>query len=113
MDLHITTRKRRHFYQKVWPFEIPLGALIPKDTDNLLPACKNIGTTQLTNGSFREHPTEWNIGESAGYLAAFAIDKNVTPSEVRNTPELLQEFQKHLEKCGIMLRWDHNTIEPV
>jgi len=113
MDLHMTTRKRRHFYQKAWPFEIPLGALIPKDTDNLLPACKNIGTTQLTNGSFREHPTEWNIGESVGYLAAFALDKGVTPSVVRNTPELLKAFQQHLEANGIVLHWDHSQIEPV
>ena len=113
MDLHVTTRKRRHFFQKAWPFEIPLGALIPKDTDNLLPACKNIGTTQLTNGSFREHPTEWNIGESVGYLAAFALDKNITPSAVRNNKDLLAEFQKHLEEMGIQLRWDHSIIEPV
>ena len=24
------------------PFQIPLGALVPRDADNLLPACKNI-----------------------------------------------------------------------
>ena len=40
--------------------------------ENLLPACKNIGTTHLTNGCYRLHPVEWNIGESVGELAAFA-----------------------------------------
>ena len=29
------------------PFQIPLGALIPERVENLLPACKNIGTTHI------------------------------------------------------------------
>ena len=33
---------------------------------NLLPAGKNIGTTHITNGCYRLHPVEWNIGEVAG-----------------------------------------------
>src|SRR5206468_9538617 len=48
------------------PFQIPLGSLIPKRVENLLPACKNLGTTHITNGCYRLHPVEWNIGESAG-----------------------------------------------
>ena len=40
---------------------------------NLLPACKNIGTTHITNGCYRLHPVEWNIGEAAGVLAAEAM----------------------------------------
>ncbi|MDP6220184.1 MAG: FAD-dependent oxidoreductase, partial [Candidatus Thalassarchaeaceae archaeon] len=33
------------------PFQIPLGALFPRDGPvNLLAACKNIGTTHMTNG---------------------------------------------------------------
>ena len=52
------------------PFEIPLGALLPRRVTNLLPAGKNIGTTHITNGCYRLHPVEWNIGEAAGALAA-------------------------------------------
>jgi hypothetical protein len=113
MDLHLTTRHRRHFYQKAWPFEIPLGALISKDTDNIIPACKNIGTTQLTNGCFREHPTEWNIGESAGYLTVFALKNNILPRNILKSPEKLKEFQNFLESRGILLHWDKNIIEPI
>lgn len=29
---------------------------------------KNIGITHITNGCYRLHPVEWNIGEAAGYL---------------------------------------------
>ena len=46
---------------------------------NLLPAGKNIGTTHITNGCYRLHPVEWNIGEVAGALAAFCLDRATTP----------------------------------
>ena len=55
------------------PFEIPLGALLPERVENLLPACKNIGTTHITNGCYRLHPVEWNIGEAAGALGGLDI----------------------------------------
>ena len=42
------------------------------------PACKNIGTTHITNGCYRLHPVEWNIGEAAGALAAFAHARGVS-----------------------------------
>ena len=48
------------------PFQIPLGALLPVRVHNLLPAGKNLGTTHITNGCYRLHPVEWNIGEAAG-----------------------------------------------
>ena len=66
------------------PFEIPLGALIPRRVENLLPAGKNIGTTHITNGCYRLHPVEWNVGEVAGALAAFCLDHAATPRAVRN-----------------------------
>ncbi|RFA07110.1 hypothetical protein B7R21_16755 [Subtercola boreus] len=44
------------------PFEIPLGSLIPQRVRNLLPAAKNIGTTRISNSSYRLQPVEWSIG---------------------------------------------------
>ena len=87
-----------------WPFQIPLGALIPKRVENLLPASKNIGTTHITNGCYRLHPVEWNIGEAAGALAAFCLDENLSPRAVRNGP-LLNEFQARLKADGVELSW--------
>jgi hypothetical protein len=49
-DVGISTRTR--------PFQIPLGALIPVRTQNLIAAAKNIGTTHITNGCYRLHPVE-------------------------------------------------------
>ena len=36
---------------KHWCQQIPLGALIPIRVENVLPACKNLGVTAVTNGS--------------------------------------------------------------
>lgn len=87
------------------PFQIPLGALIPMRMRNLIAASKNIGTTHITNGCYRLHPVEWNIGEAAGALAAFAIKRNVDPAAVRSAPASLREFQDLLLSEGVPLAW--------
>ena len=74
IDLHPSTRGRNYVDVASWPFQIPLGALIPVRVENLLPAAKNLGVTHITNGCYRLHPVEWNIGEAAGALAAHALN---------------------------------------
>jgi FAD dependent oxidoreductase len=105
IDLHPTARGDNYLDVEALPFQIPLGALIPKRVRNLLPACKNIGTTHITNGCYRLHPIEWNIGEAAGNLSAFCLAKNVQPRQVRNDKNLLREFQNELVKKGFELEW--------
>ena len=105
MDLHITTTGDHGAYGSTLPFQIPLGALIPRRVENLLPACKNLGVTHLTNGCYRLHPVEWNIGEAAGSLAAFCVAQKKAPRQVRNQPELLADFQKLLAGDGVRLHW--------
>jgi hypothetical protein len=72
---------------------------------NLLPACKNIGATHITNGCYRLQPVEWNIGESAGLLAAFCILCSVETHQVYETPALLEEYQNLLRDQGVPLAW--------
>jgi hypothetical protein len=105
MDLHPSTGGRVGFYNPTYPFQIPLGALIPVRIDNLLPTCKNLGVTHVTNGCYRLHPVEWNIGESAGYLAAYCLKHHIQPREVLNTVEYLADFQRLLQTEGIELNW--------
>ena len=88
-----------------WVQQIPLGALVPVRIENLLPACKNVGTTHITNGAFRVHPAEWNIGESAGALAAFCVQRKALPRQVRTKPALLEDFQRQLRSLGVELEW--------
>jgi hypothetical protein len=92
---------------KHWPQQLPLGALLPVRVDNLLPACKNIGATHVTNGCFRLHPNEWSTGEAAGHLAAFCLDRGVRPRAVRAAPEHLAALQNRLERDGVELEWPH------
>jgi hypothetical protein len=92
-------------FEPTLPFQIPLGALIPVKTKNLLPACKNIGTTHLTNGAYRLHPIEWAIGEAAGVLATFCLEQNLTPKQVWGNKSLTKALQKKLLKQGAPLEW--------
>lgn len=105
MDLHLTTRGDRGQYGATLPFQIPLGALLPRRMENLLPAAKNLGVTHLTNGCYRLHPIEWNIGESVGHIVAFALAHRTSPRAVRNTPALLSAYQQELMGAGIPLAW--------
>lgn len=106
MDLHQTIKTHSFFFAPVTPFEIPLGALIPVRMKNLLPACKNIGATHLTGGCYRLHPVEWNIGESAGTLAAYCVEQGVTPAEVWENEKHLHAYQQVLEDQGVQLHWN-------
>jgi hypothetical protein len=105
IDLHPTTRLRTYVDIGSWPFQIPLGALIPIRVENLLPAGKNLGVTHITNGCYRVHPVEWNVGEAAGALAAHCLDRGTTPRQVRNAPESLAEFQRLLGRLGVVIAW--------
>jgi hypothetical protein len=79
IDLHPSTGGRNYFDIPYHPFQIPLGSLIPIRMDNLLAASKNIGTTHITNGCYRLHPVEWNVGEAAESLAAYCVEKGLIP----------------------------------
>ena len=102
-----------HINLAALPFQIPLGALIPVRVENLLPGCKNIGTTHLTNGCFRLHPVEWNIGEAAGLLAGFCLERKVTPIAVREDRQLLSDFQDLCLAQGFELEWPKLRAEEV
>lgn len=106
IDLHPSTGGRTYIDIANWPAQIPLGALLPVRVENLLPACKNLGTTHITNGCYRLHPIEWNIGEAAGALAAHCLEHKLTPRQVRNTETHLRDFQHVLHVIlGIPLEW--------
>jgi hypothetical protein len=108
IDLHPSTSRLRDTVDiDSYPFEIPLGTLLPVRVDNLLPACKNIGTTRITNGAYRVHPVEWSIGEATGTLAAFALKRRVPPRAVRAAPAKLAALQALLEDSGAPIRWPH------
>jgi hypothetical protein len=105
IDLHPSTGGDNYIDVASCPFEIPLGALLPRRMTNLLPASKNIGSTHITNGCYRLHPVEWNIGEAAGLLAAHCLEHGFTPHQVQADDKKLGDFQDRLYGEGIEIRW--------
>lgn len=106
LDLHPSCGGDNYIDTASLPFQIPLGALIPVRVENLTPACKNIGTTHITNGCYRLHPVEWSIGEAAGCLAVFIAGNGLTPRALRENREKVAEFQQYLHSQGIETVWD-------
>jgi len=105
IDLHPSAGGTNYIDISSLPYQIPLGALLPRRVENLLPAAKNIGTTHITNGCYRLHPPEWNIGEAAGVLAAHALRLGEPPRAIRNNRRLLEDFQQSLVAQGFELDW--------
>ncbi len=113
IDLHPSSGGDNYIDVSSLPFQIPLGALIPQRVENLLPACKNIGTTHITNGCYRLHPVEWSIGEAVGELVAFCTAKKRLPRQVRKDAKLLADYQAQLMKAGSDLEWPEAIAKTV
>lgn len=112
IDLHPSTGGDTYIDVAATPFEIPLGALIPQRMTNLLAANKNIGTTHITNGCYRLHPVEWNIGEAAGQLAAFCLATGDRPHAVHADAARLAAYQAELDAAGVERHWPDGRTYP-
>jgi hypothetical protein len=105
LDLHPSTAGRNSIYVPAAPFRIPMGSLIPRRVRNVLAAGKGIGVTHITNSCYRMHHVEWNIGESAGTLAAFCLASKSEPHAVHEDPALVAEVQRELAASGVRIAW--------
>lgn len=78
---------------KIPSYNVPLGTLIPEETDNFLVADKNISVSNIVNGSTRLQPVVLGIGQATGALAAVTIkqNKNVNEVSVRDVQGVLLE----------------------
>jgi hypothetical protein len=103
IDIHSCAHK--DFTSATKPYEIPLGALIARDADNLLAASKDIGTTHISNGAYRLHPTEWSVGEAVGAAIAWAVQHKVTPASIDSDPAQLSGLQQLLVRQGHPIFW--------
>ncbi len=69
-------------FPSVPSFNIPAGALIPKDVDHLLIADKAISVSNIVNGSSRLQPVILQIGQVAGLMAAMAAQQGSSPDRL-------------------------------
>jgi FAD dependent oxidoreductase len=109
IDLHPSTAHRNYLDVGALPFQIPLGALFGEACENLIAGAKNISTTHITNGCYRLHPVEWNVGEAAGLLAHYCLKEGVTPQKLRARATDLANFQSFLRSDGLELDWPELT----
>src|SRR5262249_27835212 len=109
IDLHPSSGGDNYLDISSLPFQIPLGALLPRRMENLLPAGKNLGGTHITNGCYRLPPGEWNIREPAGTPAAFCLEQKEPPRQIRKNGKLRADFQKRLIDEGVELDWPRLT----
>jgi hypothetical protein len=61
---------------------IPLRALVPKGSKNLLVAGRSISSDRLANSALRVQASCMAMGQGAGAVAALAVRRNTTPLEV-------------------------------
>jgi len=107
IDLHPSTGGDNYIDIAAFPFQVPLGSLIPQRVENLIAGCKNIGVTHITNGCYRLHPVEWNVGEVAGLLAAYCVENRSSPKAVYQ--HHLKPFQDFIVSEGVELKWPDVT----
>ena len=69
IDLHPSTGGDNYIDISSLPFQIPLGALIPVRMENLIPACKNLGTTHLHERLFPPAPDGMEHRRSGGRIS--------------------------------------------
>jgi hypothetical protein len=73
---------------------IPLRALVPKGSRNLLVAGRCVSSDRLANSGLRVQAACMAMGQAAGAAAALAAEKGVTPLQVP-LPEIHQLLMKH------------------
>ena len=103
IDIH--SCDRQDFVSQSKPYEIPLGSLIARDVDNLMAVGKAMGTTHITNGAYRLHPTEWAAGEAAGATLAWALEHKVGLAAIDRDPAQMQGLQRALVTMGHPIFW--------
>jgi hypothetical protein len=112
IDLHPSTNGRHYINVSSLPFQVPLRSLLPRDVSNVIAAGKAMGTTHITNGCYRVHPVEWNVGEVAGYAAAWCVERRIAPHDLL-TDRWLQDFQSFLDARGVEREWPQSVTNEV
>lgn len=85
-------------------YEIPMRSLLPKDIEGLIVSGRCISATHEAAASLRVTPTVMAIGEAAGILAAFSVQNNISPREVR-----YQSVQEQLLKQNQVFKRGQNA----
>ncbi len=101
VDLHTRTGVRPEPLPRGTLPTVPLRALIPKDSRNIMVAGRCVSSDRLANSALRVQAPCMGMGQAAGVTAALAVAKNTTPLEVP-----LNDIRETLRKHGAILPRD-------
>ncbi len=82
IDLHTKNGVTPKYLEKGVVPTVPLGALIPKDSKNILVAGRSVSSDRLVNSALRVQASSMAMAQVAGVTAALASDLNKTPGNV-------------------------------
>ena len=98
VDLHTKTGVKPKPLKPGTVPTIPLRALIPKDSRNIIVAGRCVSSDRLANSGLRVQASCMGMGQAAGVAAALAAQKGATPLEVP-----LTEIHKLLRDHGAII----------
>ncbi len=94
VDLHTRTGVRPEPLPRGTVPTVPLRALIPKDSRNVMVAGRCVSSDRLANSALRVQAPCMAMGQAAGAAAALAAQADTTPREVP-FPRLVQLLEQH------------------
>lgn len=94
IDLHVEEGVTPKHLQEGKVATIPLRALIPKNSENLMVAGRCVSSDRLANSALRVQASCMGMGQVAGAVAALACKQNSTPEKVP-VGEIKQLIKRH------------------
>jgi len=82
IDLHTEAGVKPQHLPEGTVVTIPLGALVPKDSRNLLVAGRSVSSDRLANSGLRVQASCMAMGQAAGAAAALAVKTNTSPGRL-------------------------------
>jgi hypothetical protein len=79
-------------------YEIPYGCLIPRNSENLLMACRAISVDHAVHASMRIMPPVCTLGQAAGMAAVLSLKEGCSVKELDGV-----KLRKELKKVGAYL----------
>ncbi len=98
VDLHGKTGVRPRYLEPGTVPTIPLRALVPKGSRNIMIAGRSISSDRLANSGLRVQASCMAMGQAAGAAAALAADRNTTPLRVS-----LKDIREMLSRHGAIV----------
>jgi hypothetical protein len=103
LDIHQYIQGERYgFGARRQPYTIPLRSLIAA-VDGLLIASRAFSATYQAAASARVVSTTITIGEATGVAAAVAVRHGVTPHQLADRDDLVEDVQRRLVRAGAVI----------